>query len=301
VPKTETALKQKIMAANPTISRKEIRKISGKCVIPIDRETELPLTIPVVKADELRQEIDRLAPTPQILVVIVLAVYASQSAFALSQSQMALTQLTKKYGETAMPYKFMAVEMSESRDLPKKIGGGSLPSPPSCLMFYHGAEVYRKKMAGCCERIRSMDLARPRVLLLEPTASQQLVSEAALKRCGVPFDLALSPSHAIQLAGNKYGAVLAASELGPQLPAVFDAHRGAIHYLIHPADRPVPDIQDKSGRSGSVKYVFNRPLRKTAVEAELNSCKELAPSFAHSGTNTEEFMAEIESAYLRAK
>merc|ERR1719159_107390 len=298
VPKTETALKRKIMSANPTISRKDIRKFSGKCVIAADREMNLPLTIPVIKGEELKTEIEELSPQGKMLVVLVLAVYASQSAFALSQAQAALTDLSKKYPE-GMPMKFVAVELSESRELASQLGDKKPVQPPSCLMFYRGSEVYRTKLAGGCERLRYPSLARPRVLLVEPMAANQLVSEGALRRCGIPFDLALSVHDAVRMAQNRYGAVLASSECGAQaLVSVFNAHRSALPFLIHSPDQFLPDLNER-GRI-SVQHVFPRPLRKTAVESVLTACKELAPTFAHSGTNKEEFTAEIERVFASA-
>jgi hypothetical protein len=299
VPKTETGLKRKIMSANPTMSRKDIRKYSGRCVIAIDREMNLPLTIPVIKGDELKAEIEELGPQGKMLVVLVLAVYASQSAFALQQAQAALTDLSKKYPE-GMPMKFVAVELSESRELATQLGSSKTPvQPPSCIMYYRGSEVYRSKLAGGCERLRYPSLARPRVLLVEPFAANQLVSEAALRRCGIPFDLALSVQDAVRMSQNRYGAVLAASEIGASaLISVFNAHRAALSFLIQAPDQPTPDLSER-GRS-SVQHVFARPLRKTAVESVLTACKELAPTFAHSGTNKEEFTAEIERVFASA-
>ena len=62
--------------------------------------------------------------------------------------------------------------------------------------------------------------------------------------------------------------------------------------------RFLPDLNER-GRI-SVQHVFPRPLRKTAVESVLTACKELAPTFAHSGTNKEEFTAEIERVFASA-
>jgi hypothetical protein len=101
------------------------------------------------------------------------------------------------------------------------------------------------------------------------------------------------------MSANRYGAVLAASELGgPALISVFNAHRGALPFLIHAPDQSLPDLSER-GRTG-VQHVFPRPLRKSAVESVLTACKELAPTFAHTGTNKEEFTAEIERVFASA-
>ena len=115
----------------------------------------------------------------------------------------------------------------------------------------------------------------------------------------MPYDLALSVNDAIRMSGNGYGAVLAASELGgPALISVFNANRGALPFLIHDSHQSLPDLSER-GRA-PVQHVFPRPLRKTAVESVLTACKELAPTFAHSGTNKEEFTAEIERVLASA-
>merc|ERR1719253_1586000 len=102
----------------------------------------------------------------------------------MSQAQMGLTELQKKHGEH-MPFRFVALELSESRDLKQQLRSTvPLPPPPCCLMYYAGAEVYREKLAGSCERMRYPALARARILLVEPTPSNQLVSEKALRHGG---------------------------------------------------------------------------------------------------------------------
>jgi CheY-like chemotaxis protein len=166
-------------------------------------------------------------------------------------------------------------------------------------MYYRGSEVYRSKLAGGCERLRYPSLARPRVLLVEPKAANQLVSEKALRLCGMPFDLALSVQDAVRMSQNTYGAVLAGSDLGANaLISVFSAHRSALPFLIHDMHQPVPDLSER-GRA-PVQHVFPRPMRKSAVESVLTASKELAPTFAHSGTNKEEFTAEIERVFASA-
>jgi hypothetical protein len=243
----------------------------------------------------LQTEIESTLQGSQLLVVIVLAVYTSQSLFAMSQAQMALTELHKKHGVNS-PFRFVAVELSESRELAsqlRNVAGSnaklSLPPPPCCLMYHRGAEVYREKLAGSCERLRYPSLARPRVLLVEPTPSNQLVSENALRRCGLSWDLALSASHALQMARQEYGAVLASSELGASLKTVFDAHRSALPFMVHSPDRPVPDA--------AVEHVFHRPLRKTAVDSVFGRFTTLSTTFEHAGTSKHDFVAEVERAY----
>jgi hypothetical protein len=299
VPKTETALKKKIAKSNPEMDRDLIRKQSGKYVLPT-QHGPLPLTFPVVKGAELPTILDEAQLQDKFVVVVVLAVYASQSLFAMGQAQAALTELAKKHGE-GMPYKFVAVELSESRQLPqqiREIAGSSklaLPPPPCCLMYYRGNEVHREKLAGSCERLRYPSLARPRILLVEPTPSHQLASEAALKRSGWSVDLALSVSEALQLARNEYGAVIASSELGADLKRVFDIHAHALPFLMHAAtDRPLADTPP-------VKHIFGRPLRRTAVDSVLGRFPQLAAVFEHAGTNTKEFVAEVERVYNRVR
>ena len=57
VPKTETALKKKIMKTNPEMDRDMIRKQSGKYV-NTNQHGPLPLTFPVVKGAELASLLD---------------------------------------------------------------------------------------------------------------------------------------------------------------------------------------------------------------------------------------------------
>lgn len=161
---------------------------------------------------------------------------------------------------------------------------------PYCLIFQGGVKVYGQKMGGVNEIFRYPDISRPRLLLLEPQAKNQLRSERAVRRNALNYDLATSPTDAIRRAAqDSYGILLASTEVGvAELRSVFAAVRrnrdDALLFLIHDPTAEVSEEAEDEYAKKALKedhaHLFMRPLGKVALETVLTRFKNICkPQF----------------------
>lgn len=139
------------------------------------------------------------------------------------------------------------------------------------------------------EIFRYPDISRPRLLLLEPQASNQLRSERSVRRNGLNYDLATSPTDAIRRAAqDSYGILLASTEVGvTELRNVFAAVRrnraDALLFLVHDPTAEVSEETEDEYAKKALKedhsHLFMRPLGKVALETVLTRFKICKPQF----------------------
>lgn len=310
---TEPVLKKKLGTKHPLMQRaKTICKWSGKYTdegaAQLPPCVKTPQTLKEVSQAHVLELVDQLSGRGTLLVVVCLASYADQSAFARRLAEACCAEFAEKHAKSAgglgdpaaAPVQFVAVEMSECRALANKY---EIKEVPYCLMFQGGAKVYGQKMGGMKEALRYPDIARPRVLLLEPQCKNQLRSERAVKRNGLSWDLAISPSDAQRMAaGESYGLLIASTEVSlEEIRNVFAAVRrnrdDAIMFLVHdPTTTPPAEGDDfaKKAVKDDTAHLFSRPLGKMALESALAKYGSFKPRYMSAGTTKEDFVKEIE-------
>lgn len=314
---TETTLKIKLMEKNPWMNRgKTICKWSGKYTDEgasmLPSIITCPRSLKEVSQLALQDEIDSLSGKSTLLVVVCLASYAAQSAYARGLAERTWAEFVDRHIKKSggdprdpqslegIPVRICAVEMAECNIVRSKYG---VRDVPYCLMFQGGTKVYGQKMGGSKEVLRYPDLSRPRLLLLEPQACNQLRSERAVRRNGLNFDLATSSAEAIRRAAqDTYGILLASTEVGvEELRNVYAAVRrnreDALLFLVHDATAPPVEGEDEYAKKALKEehaHLFMRPLGKVALETTLTRFKTCKPQFKAAGTTKDDFVKEIE-------
>lgn len=225
--RTELRLRELLSEAHPQcpgIQDKRnwtIHKVSGRAsterLEKVRPTVQAPRTIPLVKGDKLQEVIDDCAAKGILLVVICTATWArEQSGHAQLLAEKVHAELLRRMADSQRCPRFAALELTD--------GGGavarySLKEVPHCLMFQGGSLVHSKRMRGVKDLrdVRDADLARPRVLLVEPSPAQQLKLERAVRRAGCSSDLAFDGPHALRLASQQaYGVLIVSSLLAPE-------------------------------------------------------------------------------------
>ncbi|KAF4651267.1 Palmitoyltransferase zdhhc14 [Perkinsus olseni] len=313
--KSEKDLHSKLVRANPRYSRATtIKQWSGKYTEPILRRRELDAleTVPFVTQEKALHM--SKASGKGLLVVLVFASYAAgehnSHGRLLGERVKALLRMEGR--EDAV--QLVQTEGTQSslfrREFSIKM------ELPYVLMFRSGKVLRAQKLGGFKERLRPAHLssARPRALIVEPFAADQLVTEQAVRRSGLAFDLAISMNEAVGRVTQvipPYGIILAATELGAARledlrSRALLRRQAVLLFLLYRVGRPhrTVDGDDDSGplerlarNHEACSYIFARPLRQSRLDSVLACYAPFAaPVFAYAGTSPADLLADINRA-----
>ncbi|KAF4757978.1 Palmitoyltransferase zdhhc14, partial [Perkinsus olseni] len=317
--RSENDLHSKLVRANPRYSRATIKQWSGKYTEPIlRRELDALETVPLVTQERALQ-MSKAHSGNGILVVLVFASYAAgehnSHGRLLGERVKALLRMEGR-GDAVQIVQTEGTQSSLfRREFSIKM------ELPYVLMFRSGKVVRAQKLGGFKERLRPAHLssARPRALIVEPFAADQLVTEQAVRRSGLAFDLAISMNEAVARVTQvspPYGIILASTELGAarleDLRSRALLRRQAIPllavllFLLYRVGRPhrTVDGDDDSGplerlarNHEACSYIFARPLRQSRLDSVLACYAPFAaPVFAYAGTSPADLLADINRA-----
>ncbi|KAF4703133.1 hypothetical protein FOZ63_006424, partial [Perkinsus olseni] len=280
--RSEKDLHSKLVRANPRYSRATIKQWSGKYTEPIlRRELDALETVPFVTQEKALQM--SKASGNGLLVVLVFASYAAgehnSHGRLLGERVKALLRMEGR-GDAVQLVQTEGTQSSLfRREFSIKM------ELPYVLMFRSGKVVRAQKLGGFKERLRPAQLssARPRALIVEPFAADQLVTEQAVRRSGLAFDLAISMNEAIARVTQvipPYGIILASAELGAAKledlrSRALLRRQAVLLFLLYRVGRPhrTVDGDDDSGplerlarNHEACSYIFARPLRQSRLD-----------------------------------
>eukprot|EP00743_Colponemidia_sp_Colp-15_P004332 GILK01004672.1.p1 GENE.GILK01004672.1~~GILK01004672.1.p1 ORF type:complete len:687 (-),score=94.37 GILK01004672.1:76-2136(-) len=303
-------IKEQVNRLNPALSRSSILTCSSgrySAEIPLPAHLHPSLRkLDTVTHKQLDAYLSSSNVADKLVVLCCLASWHPQCRQAEQFLEVVNAELHDRQKRSSETCSFILVktDASESRLLVERY---NLHCLPMYLMFYNGRLVYADTMGGQSVKLLYAMDTRPRVLLLEHSAKDQLQAEKVLRRTGLQWDLASSVKDALTLVRHQsYGLVLACHplsdvELAPLLYALQSQGRGGTSVAIIsmlPLGYPVP--QPPSTSTGSIITDFiAKPLRQHRLEALMSRWKDTTHKRereSHIGLTRESFLSQLESS-----